>query len=55
MWEPRRLTTLQAFTACYRESIVLLPDCDFKILRNDGAHASELLRNAYILQINFML
>jgi hypothetical protein len=25
MWEPRRLTTLWAFTACYRDSYTFLP------------------------------
>jgi hypothetical protein len=25
MWELRRLTTLQAFTACYRDSFIFLP------------------------------
>jgi hypothetical protein len=25
MWEPRRLTTLWAFTACYRDSFTFLP------------------------------
>jgi hypothetical protein len=25
MWEPRRLTTLWAFTACYRDTITFLP------------------------------
>jgi hypothetical protein len=25
MWEPRRLTTLWAFTACYKDSFIILP------------------------------
>jgi hypothetical protein len=25
MWEPRRLKTLQAFTACYRDNLTFLP------------------------------
>jgi hypothetical protein len=30
MWEPRRLTTLWAFTACYRDSITFfLPDPNY--------------------------
>jgi hypothetical protein len=27
MWEPRRLTTLWAFTACYRDSFIFLSVC----------------------------
>jgi hypothetical protein len=27
MWEPRHLTTLRAFTACYRDSFTYMPGC----------------------------
>jgi hypothetical protein len=41
MWEPRRLTTLWAFTACYRDSLT------FQILLLDLLFYYYLLRDAY--------
>jgi hypothetical protein len=48
MWEPRRLTTLWAFTACYRDSLTLtmamFMKCSFDLQRRvvrRQSHVSE--------------
>jgi hypothetical protein len=44
MWEPRRLTTLWASTACYRDSLTfftlkVLIECDFVVYVKNGFEA----------------
>jgi hypothetical protein len=36
MWEPRRLTTLWDFTACYRDSFTILPFLPLLIISSAG-------------------
>jgi hypothetical protein len=53
MWEPRRLTTLWAFTACYRTKLYLLLPYIFpfsldETIKQEGGNAPILLGCAYI-------
>jgi hypothetical protein len=52
MWKPRRLTTLQAFTDCYRDGFTftfLYGEVLFQILlhRKDGSLYFRVLKNKY--------
>jgi hypothetical protein len=43
MWEPRRLTTLWAFTACYRDTFILVCYCFFKVLAAVNSSLNAIL------------